>query len=542
MRLVASLALLVLGSATSAAQLRGTVRDSTSGLAVPGAVIVALDAASEQIGRSITSDRGEFTLRVTRTPRRVQVLRIGFRPRTVEVTNAEERLDVTMVAIATLLQPISVFDQPNCPRRNDSPAAFALWEQAKAALLASVVAREVNPADVVRLHFDRRIDRAADTTDWMEVRIDSTATTTPFTASRPAAAFVDRGFVDDTAGLKLFHAPDAEVLLDVAFPRGYCFEIAASDATRPSQVGLGFRAARRRNGRVDITGTVWVDTASRALTDIVYRYAGLDERFERANAGGLVSFRTMPNGTVLIDRWHIRLLAARKGTRGWPAGTSGLADAFEIHEKGGEVASARWPDGSTWNASLGRVSGQAWYHARPAAGARLRLFETSYETMVDSTGHFEFTRLLPGPYSIGVNDSILAPLGITLRTGALFTAARDSATRLSLTVPTAKDFVIAACEAMGARGIGEYSIVGQVVGSDGAPLRGARFELFRKSSDDARAYWSGQTDERGTFVVCTAPRGEVFDILVNLGRFRGVASYVVDRPIGTIQVQLRPQR
>jgi hypothetical protein len=539
-RVLASVAWLTLGASASHAQMRGSVRDSMSGLPIPGAVVFAVDVSGDQIARSVTTDRGEFSLRVSRAPRRLQVLRIGFRPRVVEVTAAESRVEIVMVAIPTLLQPISVFDQPNCPRRDDSPAAFALWEQAKSALLASVVAREVNPAEVVRLHFDRRIDRRADTTDWMEVRIDSASTTKPFTAARPASAFIERGFIDDSAGLKLFHAPDAEVLLDAAFPRGYCFEIASPDAARPVQVGLGFHAARRRNGRVDIAGIVWVDTSARALTDIVYRYAGLDARFERANAGGVVSFRTTPNGTVLIERWHIRLLAARRGTRGWPAATSASADDFEIHEKGGAIASARWPDGSAWHAALGRVSGLAWNRSTPAAGARLRLFETSYEAVADSTGHFEFTRLLPGPYSIGVDDPILAPLGITLRTGAWFTAQRDSTTRMSINVPTAKDYVIAACEAMRARGIGDYSIVGQVVGADGAPLRAVRYDVFRKSTDDTRAYWSGQTDERGTFVVCSVPRDAVFDIFVNVGRFHGSASYVVERPIGIVQVQLRP--
>ena len=539
-RVLRSLALLALGANTIAAQVRGSVRDSTSGLSISGAVVLALDTRGDQIARSITSDRGEFTLRISQTPRRIQVLRIGFRPRVVEVRNAESRFDITLVAIPTLLQPVSVFEQPNCSRRDDSPAAFALWEQAKSALLASVVAREVNPAHVVRLHFDRRVDRRADTTDWMEVRIDSTSTTTPFTAARPAAAFIERGFIDDSAGLKLFHAPDAEVLLDAAFPRGYCFEIAPRDAARPTQVGLGFHAARRRSGRVDIVGIVWVDTAARALTDIVYRYAGLDTRFERANAGGSVSFRTMPNGTVLIDRWHIRLLAARRGARDWPAGPRSSSDDFEIHEKGGEVASAQWPDGASWHAPLGRVSGRGWYRATAAAGARLRLFETSYEAVVDSTGHFEFTRLLPGPYSIGVDDAVLAPLGITLRTGASFSAVRDSTTRVSINIPTAKDFVAAACEAMNVRAVGDFSFVGQAVGSDGAPLRGARFDVIRKASDDTRAFWSGQTDERGVFVVCSVPRGERFDIFVSLGRLHGSASYIVDRAIGTVRIPLRP--
>lgn len=541
MRLVAALALLAFAAMPSAAQLRGTVRDSTSGLPVPGAVVIAFDAAGEQVARNVTSERGEFALRGSRAAKRLQVLRIGFRPRTVESPASENtRVDIVVVAIPTLLQPLNVVDQPNCPRRDDSPAAFALWEQAKSGLLATVVAREENPAHVVRLHFDRRIDRGRDTANWMEVRVDSAMTSSPFAAARAAAAFIERGFVDDSGGAKVFHAPDAAVLLDATFPRGYCFEIAKPDAARPHQVGLGFRAARTRAGRVDVAGTIWIDTTARSLTDIVYRYAGLDARFDRARAGGLVSFRTMPNGTVLIDRWHIRLLAALRGAKTGPAGTIGRGDDYEIHEKGGQVASARWPDGHTWNASLGTLIGQAWYRTRPAAGAHLRLFETSYDAVVDSTGRFEISQLLPGPYSVGVIDPILDSLSITLRTGVAFTAVRDSTTRVSFNVPTAGDYLIAACEALGVSGVGRFALIGQIVDPAGGLAHGAEYRVYRRGSPDRHPIWAGQADERGTFVVCSVEHGDVLDIVAKYSGFLGSADYHVDRRVGTVRVHLQP--
>lgn len=552
-RVVAPLALLALAAGTSAAQVRGSVRDSTSGLPVPGAVVLALDTRGDQIARSITTDRGEFTLRVSQPPKRLQVLRIGFRPRVVEITNAESRLDITMVAIPTLLQPISVFDQPNCPRRDDSPAAFALWEQAKSALLASVVAREVNPAQVVRLHFDRRIDRDTDTTDRLEVRIDSTTTTKPFTASRPAGAFIGSGFMDDSAKYRVFHAPDAEVLLDAEFPRGYCFEIAPTDRTRPREIGLGFRVARRRAGRVDIAGTVWIDTAARALTDIVYRYVGLDARFDRAAAGGRVSFRTMRNGTALIDRWHIRLLAGLPGAQvvpaarlagGLPGGNVGSAtigrnDDFEIHEKGGEVAGARWPDGQTWTASLGTLRGRAWYGSRPAAGLRLQLFDTDYFTVTDSTGAFNIPDLLPGPYALGVVDPILQSLGMTLRTGVVFSAVRDSVIQVSLAAPQAKDYVAAACESMRQGAAGEFSIVGRVFNADGTAARAALYDVRMFRGLDFEPFVNGRTDENGLFVICSVDGNERLQLSAHRQESRASVVYTVRDRVGTIRLTLQ---
>src|SRR5262245_14395381 len=242
-RAFAAAALLLLATQAAAAQLlRGSVRDSASRATIAGAVLVLLDSSGRTLGRNITNEQGQFTIALNASMRRLQVLRIGFRPRVVLIpapVNGEARLDVLMSSIPTLLNAVNVIDQPKCPRRADRQAALALWDQAKAALLATVVARQVNPADMLRLHFDRRVDRRTDSTDRLEVRFDSTSTSRSFIAARDASVFLQRGFVDDTAGFRLFHSPDADVLLDDAFPLGYCFEPAAADRARPNQVGVG---------------------------------------------------------------------------------------------------------------------------------------------------------------------------------------------------------------------------------------------------------------------------------------------------------------
>ncbi|MGH9888453.1 MAG: carboxypeptidase-like regulatory domain-containing protein, partial [bacterium] len=266
-----------------AQQLRGVVRDSASGLPIPGAVIVLLDSGGNALGRNITNERGQYVIVLHSAMRRVQVLRIGFRPRTARIPQPVDgvaQLDVVMPAIPTLLESVSVVDQPNCPRRDDRPAAFALWEQAKAALLATVVARETNPADVVRLRYIRRMNRDDQITS-QNVWIDSASTSRPFVATRTAADFVERGFAYDSAHVTWFNGPDADVMLDDAFARGYCFQIAASERERPNQVGLAFGPSNRKRGRIDIEGAVWIDSTTRALTDIVFHYLGVDAQTER---------------------------------------------------------------------------------------------------------------------------------------------------------------------------------------------------------------------------------------------------------------------
>src|SRR4029079_19674703 len=125
------------------------------------------------------------------------------------------------------------------------------------------------------------------------------------------------------------------------------FHIADADRTRPNEIGLAFAPANRKIGRIDIEGAVWIDSTTRTLTHIAYRYLGLAAQIARFEPGGRIGFRSMTNGTVLIERWHIRVVVPD---------TSHASDIallrtttlLETREIGGEVATAKWSDGLTW--------------------------------------------------------------------------------------------------------------------------------------------------------------------------------------------------
>src|SRR5262249_24108975 len=254
----ATLALCILCTAPrlSAQVVRGIVRDTSSQQGIPGVVLVLLDADGRALGRNITNEEGRYAIALTPAMRRMQLLRIGFRPREVPIrrmVQSAEDLNVGMQAIPTLLSGVTVIDAPTCPRRDDRAAAFALWEQAKAALLATVVTREANPAEVLRLHYDRHLDDNDHIVSQV-VRIDSASTDRPWVAARPASTFVDVGFAVDSAHGRWYSGPDAEVMIDDAFARGYCFSIAPPDSNRPHAIGLGFTRASRKRGHIDIEG------------------------------------------------------------------------------------------------------------------------------------------------------------------------------------------------------------------------------------------------------------------------------------------------
>src|SRR5439155_11300773 len=203
-----------------------------------------------------------------------------------------------------------------CPSGPDRGAALALLHQARAGLLATVVARETNPATVTLLRFERVMDANSDRIARQKVRIESvTSAVGSFSATHTAMDFVRRGFMRDSAGLHTFLGPDADVLLEDGFATGYCFHLAKADAAHRDQVGLAFAPANPHRGRVDIVGSLWIDTVARALRTIEFRYVGFDnDVVEGFSPGGRVSFKEIPNGVVLIDRWWLRIVGAADTT------------------------------------------------------------------------------------------------------------------------------------------------------------------------------------------------------------------------------------
>ena len=257
-RALATLALLLSARLLTAQELRGTVVDSASRAPVAGAVILLLDADGRQIARNITNERGVYRIALHPAMARVRFLRIGFRPRELAIPPLIEgmaQLDVRLVSLPQFLQPVVVVDQPNCPRQAGRDLAFALWEQARAGLLATVVSRESNPAQMTRISYRRHMVGGSDRIASQLVLRDSATSSRGFAASHSSSAFLEEGFIVPAgSGVLQYYGPDADVLLDEAFTSGYCLSIAAPDRKRPLEIGHCFRfthAPVRRSDVVD---------------------------------------------------------------------------------------------------------------------------------------------------------------------------------------------------------------------------------------------------------------------------------------------------
>jgi hypothetical protein len=382
-----------------------------------------------------------------------------------------------------------------------------------------------------------------------KVEIDTVSNSVAsFIAAHSAVDFVHDGFSTDSGEGVTFFAPDADVLLDDGFANGYCFHVMDRVRARPNQVGLGFRSADRKNGRIDVDGALWIDTVARALVDIEFRYVGLRDDVTRLDPGGRVGFREMPNGVVLIDRWMPRLV-----------GSDSATSRAVVTEAGGELARVAWPDGIAWRADLGRLSLTMLHlDGTPMRAVRVRLDDTDYEATTDSAGRLEVDDLAPGPYSARIADRRMESIDLTVQTPLTFVAERGATTVRSVSAQTLEDYVGNLCRQDGNADVGAAPlpgsawVIGRVRDPSGAPLGGlvASAPYFRRIGADApsstaRAMRSKPSSYRigtdGVFAFCGLPRDTTITITFGRGNESlGSVSYSTRDALGVLPVQLQP--
>ena len=532
-------AVLVLAAMTAAPALQaqvlsGTVRDSASQQPLPNTRVLALDPAGRATASVMTDPQGRFRLSpwtsraATRAGTiRIRAVRMGFRPREIDVSRASAAapVDLPLVPFPIVLEEFQVM-AATCPKRADRAPALALLRQVRQALFATVLARSQSSATMTRLLYDRDVEsrtgRVVRQSVWTKV---TSSTTEPFTAARSATLFNRQGFARDNLGAHRYIGPDAETLIDDAFASRYCVRLAGPDRTRPGVVGLGFEPVEREDGRIDMVGTVWIDTLSRVLQDLSFRYVGLDRQTSALQPEGRLSFRELPNGVVIIDQWSLRLAGDRARSDG------------ATPEIGGEIARASWPDGSNWRATLGAarlhvVDSQG----RPATAAAAELVDTDYQAKIDSSGILELNDLLPGPYTATVRDPRLVALGVPARTATLHcVAARDSTKEALLEVETADDVVRRRCGAEVPSGQRAW-LLGRVVTADGQPVRDARWSI--RDEFGTAVVEDGKVDADGLFQWCKLPMNSRVNIDVWRESKRTSASRIVMEPLTTLHFVL----
>jgi len=394
-----------------------------------------------------------------------------------------------------------------------------------------------------RLLYERRFDAPSGRIVNQAVRTRVTSSTSePFSAARSAAAFSRQGFLEDSTGTHTYVGPDAETLIDDAFAERYCFKIAPPDRTRPLQVGLGFEPVDREDGRIDIIGTVWIDTLSRVLREASFHYVGLDQQTSALSPEGRLSFRELSNGVVIIDQWSLRLASERRQSGRTLVGRTAEVSAMGARERpqeiGGEIARASWPDGYSWQAPLGTIRLRAVDgQGRPASGSVVQLLDTDYRATTDASGTFVLTDLLPGPYTASVRDPRLAALDVPSSTTLRLSAVRDSTIDARVVVESADDYVMRRCGYDGGLA-GRARLLGRALRADGQPASEARWTM--RDEFGTVLVESGKVDGDGFFHSCQLPMNKSFTIDVWQNDKRANASRTTSDPLTTLRMVLPP--
>ncbi|MGE0352232.1 MAG: carboxypeptidase-like regulatory domain-containing protein [Gemmatimonadales bacterium] len=312
---LALLALAVAAAPVFAQTVSGRLRSADDGQQLAGAIVLLLDAGGREIGRTISSGSGGFSLAgAPGTGFRLRVLRIGFNawmsePFSLEAGERKDfalRLeehqivlpDVTVVASRCRVRPgeSDIIGQ----LLNEAEKALALTDLTirKRTLLfrtSSSVTRPTHNGGTV-VYQDSSVGLAS----W------------PITSAPPESLAV-WGFVhipDTSSSIELLHpemgpvyfGPDARVLFADWFLSSHCFSVTAADS-RIISIGFEPEAA---GSRVDLRGTLEIERRTMQLDRIEFHYTGLPAWVPENQAGGEMSFRRLENGAWLVTEWRLR--------------------------------------------------------------------------------------------------------------------------------------------------------------------------------------------------------------------------------------------
>ncbi|HUK64912.1 MAG TPA: hypothetical protein VLV15_16355, partial [Dongiaceae bacterium] len=225
----------------------------------------------------------------------------------------------------------------------DGAQTAELWEEARKALYASLVADQNQMVHAVRRRWWTKVDASG-----AIKRVDSTRTDTitdaqPFSTPATPEDLAAYGYgVGGPNRDSVYAGPDADVLLSDAFARTHCFHVRLDAEKHPGLVGLAFTPARKVSF-AEVMGVIWLDSASARLRSVEFRHTNLFPEISPLHYGGRIEFEQLAGGPWIVRRWYIRLPVVAHGPSG--GGRIGFEymsgpHAEYFHEEGGEVMSA----------------------------------------------------------------------------------------------------------------------------------------------------------------------------------------------------------
>ena len=533
---------------------RGTVRETGSGLAIGGAVVWLSDSSGTLLARTLADADGRYLLARLAASARLHVLHIGFRPVDVafDRTTSDSVMDVQMSALPLSLSAVEARSRRVCPGDKGTSEALDLWEQARAALLASVVAREAAAPRLRIVSYDRAYEPIGHTLVSQVVHGRTVVGDESYVAGRSAGAFAEDGYLqEERNGARTFYAPDDNVLLDATFAGTHCMHIVDGRDARKDEVGIAFEPVldHGRDTLVEVSGVVWLDRATATLHSLEFRYVGLEPAAR--SSGGEIFFSLMPNGAPMVDHWSLHFpvlvediplhpspLRKRKPPR---------PDRLDVtvqslREVGGAVATAEWQDGMTWRSPyLTPVRGQLrLLNGEPAAGARVWLRNGPDTVETNADGYFTIPNVLPGKYALQAADSLLASVGFSRVWGEVAAGPKVTPGWPLFFYYSRAEVLKVACRG---RDVGQGSgiVLGRVVDGHANPVGSAAVNAIpliqaasNKSAD--KSALSAEVDDEGRFALCGFPTAASVRLVTTSDAGKVSTDVGLSAPIATVTV------
>ena len=492
---------------------RGEIVDLASGAPAAGVVVLLLDRADRTVAQGVTDARGLFQLSSPDSGTfRVRTLRIGYRPATSHVFTLARAAELTLpplqAGVPVALDTIRVVGRNSCEAVSDAPATFALWEQARTALMAARIAARARSM-TARIVTYERSSRPRTGEILAHNAFEQTGVTIRPWYSPPPDSLRRVGYVTlDERNWLTYHAPDLDVLLSDQFLEDHCFRIAPESS--PSRIGIAFAPTRERRRIPEIAGTMWLDRSSAELRLLEFQYVNIADEARQAGAGGSVHFARLGNGAWVVSRWNIRMPVVEERYEAASARSRArfrYAVVNQIREEGGLLTLATQGNDTLYAAVPLTITGVIRDSITnfPVKGARILVRGTPLNVDSDTAGRFRIMDVLPGRYVLEVRTPQLAAVG-HLHTVTVMVA--DTVAPLAIRLPNPQTLGAGLCPGNGAgvvagtirrlddsTGAGEVKVVAEF-----------RQLAVQGNAVVARSRWLNATsDLHGRYRICGVP-------------------------------------
>jgi len=510
--LAAIIACAVLAGPVVAQTVRGTV--TNAGQPISGVLLTLLDTSAHIAARALSNVEGQYVLVAPSSGRyRVYSLRIGYRPTTSDWLELRDGSQVVqaigLTGIPVALDAVRIMGQGECRLAADSSAAtFAIWEQARGAMIAARVSAREDSLVATKILYEKTLDPSMHP-QRARYSVATTVVTDPWRS--PGTEVLERdGFVTtDSKGDVTFNAPDLDVLLSDRFTINHCFRVAESnDSTR---IGLRFEPteARTKARKVaEVQGTIWLDRKSSELRSMEFGYTNLPRPYAQA-AGGDIHFTRFRGGGWAIGEWSLRMPVIRAVGSQILGSTTFDVRLTSVQVVGGELIVAARGTDTIFALPGRRVRGTVRdsVTGSPVPGARVHIAGSPIDVVTDAAGRFDGNGLQPGVYDLEIHTPSLDSLGAVNRLAFEFA---DTSKSIDIQAPSAMQVASKLCAAVTAsppRGL--------LLGTVSVP-KSAAWELTDKavaiiarwsdaSSKDRVHEMTTKPDARGNFRLCGVP-------------------------------------